>query len=82
MGVSAHRDDDDAGLRDNVLQELVEGGVRVIVEALELLHHVVQVEKCPQGLDVAGAVHRWRVELQDRVVLAQSLLNKLRGGEE
>lgn len=81
VSVSArpHRDNDDAGLRDDVLQELVEGGVRVVVEALQLLHHVVQVEKRPQGLDVAGAVHHWGVELQDRVVLAQSLLNKLWG---
>lgn len=79
VSVSPHRDNDDAGLRDDVLQELVEGGVRVIVEALQLLHHVVQEEKRLQGLDVAGAVHRRGVELQDRVILAQSLLNKLRG---
>lgn len=83
MNVSAcpHRNDDDAGLRDDVLQEIVEGGVGVIVEVLQFLHHFVQQEKRPQSLDVAGAVHRWRVELQDCVVLTQSLLNKLRGTE-
>ena len=77
-----HRDDDDAGLGDDVLLELVEGGVRVVGEAPQLLHHVVQVEEGPQRLEVAGAVHHRRVEVQDRVILFQALLDKLQEADE
>lgn len=73
-----HRDDDDAGLSDDVLGELVEAGVGVVVEVLQLLHHVVQVQERPQGLSVQRGVDRRRVELQDGVVLTQRLLDKLR----
>ena len=76
-----HGHDDDAGLGDDVLVELVEGGVGVVVEALQLLHHVVQLEKRPERLTV-GAVGRRRVELEDGVVLTQSLLDELREEEE
>lgn len=49
----------------------------MVVEALQLLHHVVQLEDRPERLAV-GAVGRRRVELQDGVVLTQSLLDELR----
>lgn len=79
FSVCPHGHDDDAGLGDDVLDEVVEGGVGVVVEALQVLHHVVQVEDRPEGLDVAGAVHPRGAELEDGVVLPQSLLHKLRG---
>lgn len=81
--IRPHRHDDDAGLSDHVLGELVEGGVGVIVEALQLLLHVVQLEERTERLAVEGAVHRRRVELEDGVVLVQSRLDELRetGGE-
>lgn len=79
FGICPHGHDDDAGLGDDVLDKVVEGGVGVVVEALQVLHHVVQVEDRPEGLDVAGAVHRRGVKLEDGVILTQSLLHKLRG---
>lgn len=79
MCAPPHRHDDDAGLGDDVLGQLVEGGVGVVGEALQDLHDVVQLDDGAQRLDVAGAVYRRRVELQDAVVLAQSVLDKLRG---
>lgn len=51
----------------------------MIVEALQLLHHVVQLQDRPERLDVERAVHRRRVKLQDCVVLTQCVLHKLRG---
>lgn len=78
---SDHRDDDDAGLGDDVLLQLVEGGVGVVGEAPQLLHHVVQVEEGPQGLQAAGAVDGGGVEAQQRVVLLHPLLDKLRRTE-
>lgn len=78
LTVCPHSHDDDAGLGDDVLGELVEGGVGVVVEALQLLHPVVQVEKRPERLAVEAAVHRRRVKLEDGVVLTQSLRDKLR----
>lgn len=50
----------------------------MVFEALQLFHHVVQVEERPQRLDVTGAVHRRSVKLEDGVVLTQNLLDKLR----
>lgn len=79
LAISAHSHDDNAGLCDDVPGELVEGGVGVIVEALQLLDHIVQLEVNPERLRegfVAG-VHYRGVKLEDRVVLAQSLLHKL-----
>lgn len=76
--VCPHSHDDDARLCDDVLGEFVEGGVRVIVEALQLLHHVVQLENRPERLAVEAGVHGRRVKLEDGVVLTQSLLHKLR----
>lgn len=76
-----HGHDDDAGLGDDVLVELVEGGVGVVVEALQLLLHVVQLEKRAERRAV-GAVGRRRVELEDGVVLTQSLLDELREEEK
>lgn len=79
LAISAHSHDDNAGLCDDVPGELVEGGVGVIVEALQLLYHIVQLEVNPERLRegfVAG-VHCRGVKLEDCVVLAQSLLHKL-----
>lgn len=45
--VCPHSDYDDAGLGDDVLEERVEGRFGVVVEALQLLHHVVQLEEGP-----------------------------------
>lgn len=75
--VRPHGDDDDARLRDDILVQLVEGGVRVVVEALQLLAGVVQVDVRPEGLGVRRGVDRRRVELQDAVILTLSLLHKL-----
>lgn len=72
----AHGDDDDAGLGDDGLGELVEGGVRVVREGLQLLLGVVQLQDGAQR--AAGAPdHRRRQELHHAVVLAQGLLRKL-----
>lgn len=78
--VRPHSHDDDAGLGDDVLGEFVECGVGVVVEVLQLLHHVVQQENRPERLTVA-AVHRRGIKLEDCVVLTQSLLDKLRRDE-
>lgn len=75
---STHGHNDEAGLSDHVFDQLVEEGVGVIVEALELLHHVVQLQVRPERLGVEGAVHERRVKLEDGVVLALHVLDKLR----
>lgn len=49
----------------------------MIVKALQLLLHIVQLQKCPERLGVDGAVHGWRVKLEDSVILAQCVLDKL-----
>lgn len=69
-----HSDDDDAGLSDDLLGQLVEDGVRVVVEGLQLLHPVVQQDVRFKAL-VQGAVHRWRPKLDYRVVLLVGVLN-------
>lgn len=79
LSVCPHGHDDDAGLGDDVLGQLVEGGVGVVTEALQHFDRVVQLDDGPEGLDAAGAVYRRGVELEDGVVLTQSLLDKLRG---
>lgn len=78
----AHVDDDDAGLRDDVLGEVFEGGVGVIIEALQVLHHVVQLDDGPQSLSVPAALHLRGQELQERVVFTEVLSRKLRDAEE
>lgn len=54
----------------------------MVDEALQLLHHIVQLEDRPEGLGVQGAVHRRRVKMEDGVVLTQSLLDGLREKEK
>lgn len=56
----------------------MEDGVVVIGEGLQLFLHVVQLQKCPEGLGVEGAVHRRREKLQDGVVLCDGDLDELR----
>lgn len=41
-----HSDDDDAGLSDDLLGHIIEGGVRVVVEGFQLLYPVVQLDIC------------------------------------
>lgn len=78
----AHSHDDDARVRDDVLGELVEGGGGVILEALQVLLHVVQLDDRPQRLTVLAAAHLRGVELDGRVVLIEGVLEKLRRREE
>lgn len=65
----AHVDDDDARLCDDVLGQVFERGVGVIIETLQVLHHVVQLDHRPQGLTVAAAPHLRGQELQERVAI-------------
>lgn len=39
-----HSDDDDAGLSDDLLGHVIEGGVRVVVEWFQLLYPVIQLD--------------------------------------
>lgn len=52
----SHRDDDDAGLSDDFLHQLVEGGVEMVDEGLQLLHPVVQLDVGSRVL-AEGAVY-------------------------
>lgn len=72
-----HRDDDDAGLGDDLLHQVEEDGVRVVIKGLQLLHPVVQVDVGCHVL-VEGAVHRWGSELDHRVIFLVGLLNRRR----
>lgn len=78
LTVRSHCHKDDAGLCDGAIVELVEAGVWVIVEILQLLIHVVQLQGRPERLGVEGAVHWRRVKLENSVVLTQSVLDELR----
>lgn len=69
-----HSDDNDAGLGDDFLHQVVEDGVRVVIKRLQLLHPVVQLDVRSYVL-VEGAVHCWRSELDHRVIFLMGLLN-------
>lgn len=71
---SAHLDDDDAGLGDDLLGHVLEDGVGVVFEGLELLHPVVQLDEGSEVLALRAA-HRRRAKLDDRVVLLVGLLS-------
>lgn len=73
-GWRTHRDDDDAGLGDDVLGQVVEDGVGAVFEGPQILHPVVQLDVCSHVL-VEGAVHRWGSELDHRVIFLMGLLN-------
>lgn len=68
-----HGDNDDAGLRENFLRQLVKDGVRVVVEVPQVLLPVVQLDVRP-GNPTQRVVDRRRAELDDRVVLLVSNL--------
>lgn len=78
----SHSHDDDARLCDDVLGELVEGGDGMILEAFQVLLHVVQLHDRPQRLTVLAAAHLRGVKLDDGVVLIEGILEKLRGRRE
>lgn len=44
--VCTHSDDDDAGLCDDLLRQLVEDWVRMVVEGLQFPFPVVQLDVC------------------------------------
>lgn len=72
-----HRDNNDAGLRDDLLHQVIEDGVRVVIEGLQILLPVVQLDVRSHGL-VEGAVHCRRFELDHRVVFLMGLLREKR----
>lgn len=69
-----HRDDNDAGLGDDFLDQVVEDGVRVVIKGLQLLLPVVQLDVRSHVL-VEGAVHCWRSELDHCVIFLMGHLN-------
>lgn len=76
-----HGDDDDAGLCDDLLGQLVEDGVGVVVKRLQLLLQVVQADVGPEPRALIGAVHRRRRKLDHRVVLTVGPLKELKREE-
>lgn len=70
-----HSDDDDAGLSDDLLGQVVEDGVRVVIEGLQFLHPVVQMEVRSKVL-VRGTAYCWRMKLHDCVVFLVGVLNE------
>lgn len=76
--VETHRDNDHAVFRDDLVGELVEGGVRVVIERFQLLDEVVQLDEGPEGLALVRPVDGRGEELQHGVVLTVSLLADLK----
>lgn len=69
-----HSDDDDAGLSDDLLVQVVEDGVRVVIEGLQFLYPVVQLDVGPKVL-VQGIVYCRRPKLDYCVVFVVGVLN-------
>lgn len=76
--MKTHRDNDHAVLGDDFVGQLVEGGVRVVIERFQLLDQVVQLDESAEALALIRPVHGRREELQHGVVLAVSLLTDLK----
>lgn len=70
-----HGDDDDAGLVDDVLGQVVEDGVGVVGEGLQLLAPVIQVDG-GSHMQVEGVVHCWGLKLDGCVVFPVGVLSK------
>lgn len=70
-----HGDDDDAGLVEDVLGQVVEDGVGVVGEGLQLLAPFVQVDEGSHVL-VEGVVHCRGLKLDGRVVFPVGVLSK------
>lgn len=68
-----HSDDDNAGLSDDLLGQVIEDRVRVVIEGRQFLFPVVQMNANPKLL-VQGTVYSWRLKLDYCVVSVVGIL--------